>query len=102
MRPALWQPPAALSSAEQRIITRIKRAKLFVSVRLWRHVLFAPAFQGAASKQPLHLRVVPFLGCTVEANRLLLSGARRNWRRWTGTAPSCKGRFFGFSWRKGA
>src|SRR5439155_17088330 len=28
-----------------RIITRIKRAKLFVFLRLWRHVLFAPAFQ---------------------------------------------------------
>jgi transposase len=45
MRPRLWQPPVALTVAERAIITRIKRAKLFVFLRLWRHELFDAAFQ---------------------------------------------------------
>jgi transposase len=45
MRPQVWQPPVALTPTEQTIIRRIKRAKLFVFLRLWRHALFAPAFQ---------------------------------------------------------
>jgi len=45
MRPSLWHPPIACSAAEQAIITRIKRAKLFVFLRQYRHELFDVAFQ---------------------------------------------------------
>src|SRR5688500_3696247 len=45
MRPRPWQPPVTLSAAERVIVTRIKRAKLFIFLRLWRHELFDPAFQ---------------------------------------------------------
>ena len=45
MRPPLWQPPVDLSPAEQTIIKRIKRAKLFVFLRQHRHTLFDAAFQ---------------------------------------------------------
>src|SRR5215470_18078874 len=47
MRPPLWQPPVDLSPAEQTIIKRIKRAKLFVFLRQHRHTLFDAAFQDA-------------------------------------------------------
>jgi transposase len=45
MRPPLWHPPVELSPAEHAIIKRIRRAKLFVCLRQYRHVLFADAFQ---------------------------------------------------------
>ena len=45
MRPGVWAPPVALSAAERPILTRIRRAKLFVFLRLWRHQLFTPEFQ---------------------------------------------------------
>ncbi len=45
MRPPLWQPPVIPSPAEQTILTRIRRAKLFVFLRQQRHVLFSAAFQ---------------------------------------------------------
>ena len=45
MRPPVWEPPLALSSTEQTIVTRIKRAKLFVFLRQHRHILFDAAFQ---------------------------------------------------------
>jgi hypothetical protein len=45
MRPVRWQPPLALSPAEQEIVGRIRRAKLFVFLRRIRHELFAEAFQ---------------------------------------------------------
>jgi Transposase DDE domain/Transposase domain (DUF772) len=47
MRPPLWHPPVALSAAEQAIMKRIRRAKLFVFLRHHRHVLFAESFQHA-------------------------------------------------------
>ena len=47
MRPPLWRPPVDLSTAEQAIIQRIRRAKLFVFLRQHRHTLFADAFQQA-------------------------------------------------------
>lgn len=43
MRPALWQPPVAPSAAEQAIIKRIRRAKLFVFLQV-HHELFSEAF----------------------------------------------------------
>jgi DDE family transposase/transposase-like protein DUF772 len=45
MRPPLWHPPVALSTAEHAIIKRIRRAKLFVFLRQHRHALFADPFQ---------------------------------------------------------
>lgn len=45
MRPALWNPPVEASFAESTIIKRVRRAKLFVFLRLHRHELFDEAFQ---------------------------------------------------------
>jgi Transposase DDE domain/Transposase domain (DUF772) len=45
MRPPLWHPPIELSTGEQAIIKRIRRAKLFVFLRQHRHELFADTFQ---------------------------------------------------------
>ncbi len=45
MRPLSWKPPIEPSCVEQTIITRIKRAKLFVFLRHHRHELFDDAFQ---------------------------------------------------------
>jgi hypothetical protein len=45
MRPPLWHPPIELSTGEQAIIKRIRRAKLFVFLRQHRHELFVEAFQ---------------------------------------------------------
>src|ERR687894_2696897 len=45
MRPPLWQPPLEPSAAEQAILGRIRRAKLFVFLRRHRQELFPAAFQ---------------------------------------------------------
>ena len=45
MRPALWQPPVDLSPAEHAIVTRVRRAKLFVFLRHHRQTLFTADFQ---------------------------------------------------------
>jgi hypothetical protein len=45
MRPPPWHPPVALSPAEQRVVAKIRRAKLFVFLRRHRHELFDDAFQ---------------------------------------------------------
>ena len=45
MRPRPWQPPQEVSPLEASIIRRIRRAKLFVFLRLQRHVIFDAAFQ---------------------------------------------------------
>jgi hypothetical protein len=45
MRPPPWTPPVELSPVEQTIVKRIRRAKLFVFLREWRHELFDAAFQ---------------------------------------------------------
>ncbi len=45
MRPDAWSPPVELSAAEQTVVQRIKRAKLFSFVRRKRHELFDAAFQ---------------------------------------------------------
>jgi lambda repressor-like predicted transcriptional regulator len=47
MQPALWQPPVELSAAEQAIVKRIRRAKLFIFLRRNRHVIFDEALQKA-------------------------------------------------------
>src|SRR5438445_13464046 len=45
MRPSTWQPPVETSAAEEKILKRIKRAKLFLFLRRHRHQLFTPEFQ---------------------------------------------------------
>ena len=45
MRPVSWHPPVEPSPLEQSIVTRIKRAKLFVFLRHHRNALFDDAFQ---------------------------------------------------------
>ena len=50
MRPELWQPPVECSPAEQKIITRIRRAKLFVFLRQYRHEIFDQVFQAELRK----------------------------------------------------
>jgi hypothetical protein len=45
MRPPLWHPPIELSTAEQAILKRRRRAKLLVFLRQHRHALFAAALQ---------------------------------------------------------
>jgi hypothetical protein len=44
MRPPLWDPPVALSPAEQALIKRIRRAKLCVFLRQHRHELCCDTF----------------------------------------------------------
>lgn len=45
MRPPQWQPPIQLSQKEQKVVKRIKRAKLFIFLRDVRHELFNEEFQ---------------------------------------------------------
>jgi hypothetical protein len=73
MRPPLWHPPIALSTAEQAILKRLRRAKLFVFLRQHRHALFAAAFpqelltlykdqpQGQPPGPPAHLALATLL-----------------------------------------
>src|SRR5438876_3793589 len=45
MQPILWQPPVELSEQEKQIVKKIRKAKLFVFLRLHRHELLDEAFQ---------------------------------------------------------
>jgi len=45
VRPVVWRPPAEPSLAEQAVIKAVRRAKLFVFLRLHRHELFDERFQ---------------------------------------------------------
>jgi hypothetical protein len=45
MRPDVWQPPVETTPAEQRVMKAVRRAKLFVFLRRFRHLLFDEAFQ---------------------------------------------------------
>jgi transposase len=45
MRPPLWHPPVERSTAEHAVIKRLRRAKVFVSLRQHRHTLFTDPFQ---------------------------------------------------------
>jgi len=45
VRPVVWRPPAEPSPAEQAVIKAVRRAKLFVFLRLHRHELFDGEFQ---------------------------------------------------------
>ena len=45
VRPVVWRPPAEPSPAEQAVIKAVRRARLFVFLRLRRHELFDERFQ---------------------------------------------------------
>src|SRR4051812_29619422 len=45
MQPAMWKPPIELSKQEEQIVSRIRRAKLFVFLRHYRHEVFDEVFQ---------------------------------------------------------
>jgi len=45
MQPAIWKPPIELSTQEEWILSRIRRDKLFVFLRKFRHKLFDESFQ---------------------------------------------------------
>ena len=45
MQPPPWQPPVELSQQEEKIVKKIKKAKLFIFLRKHRHELFDEGFQ---------------------------------------------------------
>jgi DDE family transposase/transposase-like protein DUF772 len=45
VRPVVWRPPTEPSQAEQAVIRAVRRARLFVFLRLHRHELFDEPFQ---------------------------------------------------------
>jgi hypothetical protein len=45
MRPPHWHPPVELSAKEQQVVSRIRKAKLFIFLRQIRHQLFDQQFQ---------------------------------------------------------
>ena len=50
MRPVMWRPPAEPSPAERAVIKAVRRAKLFVFLRLHRHELFDEQFQAGLAE----------------------------------------------------
>jgi Transposase DDE domain/Transposase domain (DUF772) len=50
VRPVMWRPPAESSPAEQAVIKAVRRAKLFVFLRLHRHELFNEEFQAELAR----------------------------------------------------
>ncbi len=45
MRPPYWQLPIELSTAEQKIVQHIRRSRLFIFLREYRHEIFDETFQ---------------------------------------------------------
>ena len=50
MRPDVWCPPVKPSAAEQVVIKAVRRAKLFVFLRQYRHELFDEGFQAELAR----------------------------------------------------
>jgi transposase len=50
VRPVVWRPPAEPSPAELAVIKAVRRAKLFVFLRLHRHELFDEQFQAELAR----------------------------------------------------
>jgi Transposase DDE domain/Transposase domain (DUF772) len=50
MRPDVWRPPVEPSPAEQAVIKAVRRARLFVFLRLHRHELFDEEFQAELAR----------------------------------------------------
>ena len=45
MQPRFWKPPVELSAKEEQVVKRVRKAKLFVFLREYRHQIFDEAFQ---------------------------------------------------------
>jgi hypothetical protein len=45
MQPQFWQPPVEFSAREEQVVKRIRKAKLFVFLRKYRHQIFDELFQ---------------------------------------------------------
>lgn len=73
MRPLSWHPPVELSSLEQPIIARIKRAKLFVFLHHHRHVLDVYCFCRRIASRKICL-VDPLTGCLMQ--KILVASSR--------------------------
>jgi restriction system protein len=54
----VWRPPAEPSPAEQTVIKAVRRAKLFVFLRLYRHELFSEQFQAELAGAYADLQMV--------------------------------------------
>jgi hypothetical protein len=50
VRPGVWQPPVACSRLEREVIKRIKRARLFVWLREYRHELVDEGLQATLAQ----------------------------------------------------
>lgn len=50
MRPGNWHPSVELTAQEEKIVKRIKRAKLFTFLRQYRHQIFDEQFQEELNK----------------------------------------------------
>jgi len=50
MRPPTWNPPLELSEVEEKILRKIRKAKLFIWLRKNRHLLFDEKFQEELAK----------------------------------------------------
>jgi hypothetical protein len=50
VRPDVWSPPVEPVAAEQAVMRAVRRAKLFVFLRRWRHELFDEEFQGELAR----------------------------------------------------
>ena len=79
MRPVVWRPPVEPSPAEEAVIKAVRRAKLFVFLRLHRHELLDEEFQaelaGAYADSPKGQPPVP--------------PASWRWRRFCRPIPGC-------------
>ncbi len=75
MRPQNWNPPLELSEAEAKIISKIRKAKLFIWLRKNRHLLFDEQFQKelALSLQRLDGRIISRAPCPISLNHYLTS-----------------------------
>src|SRR5207237_7930744 len=117
--PPVWCPPVELSAAEQAIVARIRRAKLFVFLRRIRHEVFSPTCQAewagiyAASRQghppvpPAQLALATILQAYTGVSDDEVIEATLMDRRWqlvldcldTDHAPFSKGTLVGFRQR---
>ncbi len=50
MRPPTWNPPLELSEVEEKILRKIRKAKLFIWLRKNRHLLFDEKFPQELAK----------------------------------------------------
>lgn len=116
MRPPPWHPPIDLSPAEQRVVAKIRRAKLFVFLRRHRHEIFDDALQqelvtifkdspkGQPPVAPAQLALALILQAYTHASDDEVIEASQMDRRWqlvldcldTDTAPFGKGTFLRF------